>query len=119
MGGVIYEGTSQTLIREVTTGLMEELEGVKRTRFARSGRGRGEDEGRLQVTLGKRAGRVVLHEMSIQLFESSGSRTGLAPDPPPHVGQPAQDTTAIRAELLSQPTLACSCVHSRRLLEHP
>ena len=41
MGGVIYEGTSQTLIREVTTGLMEELEGVRRTRFSRSGRGAG------------------------------------------------------------------------------
>ena len=41
MGGVIYEGTSQTLIREVTTGLVEELEGVRRTRFARSGRGVG------------------------------------------------------------------------------
>ena len=47
--------------------------------------------------------------MSIQLFESSGSRTGLAPDPPPHVGQPAQDTTAIRAELLSQPTRLLLC----------
>lgn len=94
---------------------MEELDGVRGTLFARSG-GRGEDEGRLQLTLGKRAGRVVLHEMRIQLFESSGS-TGLAPDPPPHVGQPAQDTTAIRAEFLSQPTrlLLYSC---RSLLEH-
>lgn len=102
---MIYKGASQTLVREVPTGLLEGLEGVRGTRFAR---GRGGGRMRLQLTLGKRAGRVVLHGMRIQLFESSGS-TGLAPDPPPLVGQPAQDTTAIRAELLSQPTRLLLC----------